>query len=519
MTFLKNRRFPVILFVAFSFLILIFVALSLASEPFIKRQIENLVRKNLGPAWRVTIEKASVSIIPLSVTLEEIGITAPQNADSVSKPLNITVGALKVSGFSLWDYWFKDQLAIGSIYVAQINGTMGKIPEIKGTPGKGGKNLQTLKLGRFEVASVSLRYFNGEQEFHLRDGRGNAKELSYRQVDHSLMLGDLDMELFGVEITAKDKLHRFGAERVALNKARSSLIADSIFMKPLKSVREFAALDMEKSRIALTLHELSAKVDFDAFIQHQKISVALTVLTNPSLEVFRDKTPPDNPAPIDLPSEIMRKMKIPLQIDSVAVAGGSIVYHEKPDKSPGYGHIYFQDLNATVTNISNVSGSAAIAKASAYLMGAGKLSVEIKYPFGVRQDTFLIDGVVQTMNLAHINPMIVNAAFARVDEGAINKLSFRFHANSEIAEGRMDFAYSGMKVTLLKLDKNGEHLERKTRSLFANMIVSNSNPKKGDFRVGEIKYERKEKKSIFNYWWKSLFSGIKSSVGIKEKKK
>lgn len=518
MTFFKNRKTPFILFGALIFLILVIAALSLATEPFIKKQIENLVHKSQGDAWQVTVEKANASIIPLSIRLEEIRIAALPNDDSVSEATKVSIGSMEISGFSMWDYWFNDQLAFRSIFVGDINGTIGGFPEANGTHDRSKKSLQRLEVGRFEVSSIALSYFKGEQESQIRDGSLVAEGLSFRMIDQSLTIDGLVAELYGVEQVSKDNLHRFGAGSVLLNKDRSSLVVDSMFIEPLKSIDAFGALDIEKSRISLSLPELAVQFDYNAFIKHQRISIASAVFTKPSLEVFRDKSPPDNPVPVDLPSETIQKIKIPLQIDSMSIVQGSIVYHEKPDKSPDYGHVYFHDLNATLNNITNVSDSAAIAKASAYLMGAGRLNVEIFYPSGIRQDTFIIDGALETMSLEHINPMIVNAAFARVDNGAVNSLGFRFHGNSRYAAGRMDFTYSDMKVTLLRLDKNGDHLERKTRSLFANMIVSDSNPKKGNFRVGEIRFERDEKKSIFNYWWKSLFSGIKSSVGLKEKK-
>jgi len=44
------------------------------------------------------------------------------------------------------------------------------------------------------------------------------------------------------------------------------------------------------------------------------------------------------------------------------------------------------------------------------------------------------------------------------------------------------------------------------------MVVINENPKPGkEVRVGIIDFERDPEKFIFNYWVKSLLSGIKSS--------
>jgi hypothetical protein len=55
----------------------------------------------------------------------------------------------------------------------------------------------------------------------------------------------------------------------------------------------------------------------------------------------------------------------------------------------------------------------------------------------------------------------------------------------------------------------------------ANAYVSSDNPtKKGKFTTGIIYFERDKQKSILNFLWKSVFSGLKSTMGInKEEQK
>jgi hypothetical protein len=57
-------------------------------------------------------------------------------------------------------------------------------------------------------------------------------------------------------------------------------------------------------------------------------------------------------------------------------------------------------------------------------------------------------------------------------------------------------------------------------SFLANtFVINNKNPNGKNLRIGEIDEERDPTKSIFNYLWKSLLSGIKPSLGINEKNK
>jgi hypothetical protein len=54
--------------------------------------------------------------------------------------------------------------------------------------------------------------------------------------------------------------------------------------------------------------------------------------------------------------------------------------------------------------------------------------------------------------------------------------------------------------------------KRKLKSLIANSFAIKEENLKGtkSYKSGTISFERDKKKSVFNYWWKSVFSGIKS---------
>jgi hypothetical protein len=48
-----------------------------------------------------------------------------------------------------------------------------------------------------------------------------------------------------------------------------------------------------------------------------------------------------------------------------------------------------------------------------------------------------------------------------------------------------------------------------------DLIVNNDNPtKSGKLKTGAIYFERKKESSIFNFLWKSIFSGLKSTMGF-----
>jgi hypothetical protein len=53
-------------------------------------------------------------------------------------------------------------------------------------------------------------------------------------------------------------------------------------------------------------------------------------------------------------------------------------------------------------------------------------------------------------------------------------------------------------------------------TLLANIVIKKSNPgKDGDPRTVDVHFNRILNKSFFNLIWKSIFTGIKETVGMK----
>ncbi|RYD76591.1 MAG: hypothetical protein EOP55_11135 [Sphingobacteriales bacterium] len=73
----------------------------------------------------------------------------------------------------------------------------------------------------------------------------------------------------------------------------------------------------------------------------------------------------------------------------------------------------------------------------------------------------------------------------------------------------------------MKNDPEKDHLvKRGLLSFLANALIINSeNPgADGKFISATVKYDRQQNTSFFNMIWKSLFIGIKHSIGITEEK-
>ena len=100
--------------------------------------------------------------------------------------------------------------------------------------------------------------------------------------------------------------------------------------------------------------------------------------------------------------------------------------------------------------------------------------------------------------------------------GYIDSLHFKFDAGENVSNGWMRFIYNDLEIELP--EEKGENHDFKDRLLVFlanNIILKSSNPSGNKpVRVVPIQYERNKQRFMFNYTWKTLYSGIRETVGI-----
>ena len=88
---------------------------------------------------------------------------------------------------------------------------------------------------------------------------------------------------------------------------------------------------------------------------------------------------------------------------------------------------------------------------------------------------------------------------------------FDFSYTDNYLTGNLILDYEDSKIKLLDRETKRN---KNIASILANtLIVREKNlPEQKHYRNGKIYFERDKRKPFINYWWKSVFSGIKSVV-------
>jgi hypothetical protein len=181
------------------------------------------------------------------------------------------------------------------------------------------------------------------------------------------------------------------------------------------------------------------------------------------------------------------------------------------------GFVEFDELNATLTNITNIvenirGNGNLVLDVETSIMGESKLNANFVLPYG--EFTQSISGSVEALDPTILNAVLEPLALIRIEDGDVHSLHFDMELGENSAAGEVTIIYDGLNISLLDDDGLDKNLRTRISSFFANTFAVKSDNREDDPRIGEVSFERDREKSVFNYWWKSLQSGLESSIGL-----
>jgi hypothetical protein len=265
-------------------------------------------------------------------------------------------------------------------------------------------------------------------------------------------------------------------------------------------------------------------INLPVLIMNERFEAKRLTVDGVELEDYRDKrNPPRKNWKPPMPHEALTNLKMQIRIDSVIVNGGKITYSEQTGDQPGT--LFFDEVSMKAGPLTNDSammaqGFVLQVRGTARLMGSGAVSLSVHFPMPAKNGNFSFSGLLTGFDMTKLNPFLSAQIPAKIESGYIDKLVIPpVYANSHHSKGKLILYYHDLKADLPpQTDKKWESIKKSVLSWAANAYVASSNPSdNGKLREGVVYFERDAGKSIFNYLWKSLFSGIKSTVNVNTK--
>jgi hypothetical protein len=309
----------------------------------------------------------------------------------------------------------------------------------------------------------------------------------------------------GVDYTHGDKLFK----------------VDSFSMIPNYSNYAFTSrYRYQTDRIEASLHGIRM-TDFDImdYVNSRELVSSFIDLEGIELSVFRDLRKEFEHKPKPAFQDLIRNYPGKLKIDSLSLSNAEVFYSEHAVDAEQAGYITFTGMKAKMYNISNDTLAANENKnfeftAEAALMDKGDIYMKLNADLSDSLNTFTLTGVLSGMEINELNPFLEINEFIKIESGTLNEMSFSFTANDFKASGEMILKYEDLKIAMVSKE-TGETggLKQRFISFLTNLKVKEANPMGNrEVRIGEIDYERDPERFLFNYSFKAILSGIKSSL-------
>lgn len=483
--------------------------------PFVvKNHINKLLEANENYMGKV--EHVGVSFFGTTWIIENL------NLETFDEPkrLQLHLSSLTIEGVDLYKALFKNEFHMKSLEIVNPNLRMIGIS-------KTSNSSEHYKLPFTKITASSLKINNGEflkstneldtiAKFSLQKLVGKDILIDEDQdfsFNSSEQLTRLVVENFYLKLNEFENLR---STKILLNESTCSI--NQLGIKTNYSKDKLSSkLSTERDYFDFSIKKLELEKAIFSLIKNKpQLSISNSLLKGFYLEVYRDKLLPDDITHKNYYGEMLRSIPFKIDVDSILLSNGNLVYSEKIHPSIVPSKLVFDTLEGTITNLSNHKNLEIETKLRAKLMGNAPISLNYRIKPLNNLDAFFISGHVKDFDAEQVDAFLRTSMQATA-QGRVDQMYFTFSGDKNGATGDMKMKYENFELKILQKDLLKIN---KVLSFLGNLLVNDgSDSDSQGYRYGEIKTNPDRTKSFPNYVWTCIRDGIIQIIAGKGKKK
>ena len=478
---------------------------------FIESKMETALDENLEEA-EFKYEKLNASILGRSASLSK----------PVYKKDGIQISAeeIELDGIDIFEYLSNKNIEISTLKLTKPEVSIYTETESEkkqDSSGNGKAKELELLIKSVEIVDGNFKMAKNDsvkEQIFARFPKLNITEVS---VDQESLKNGLPFNYDKLQITSDSLFfnlndqHDMYVEKMEMDE--NSLTFNQINFTPLYDKQEFQQhIPYELDRFELSLEELALN-SFNWSFENDSLRLESenTRIANADIKIYRDKQAKEDTRQKPMYSKMIRELPFKLDLDTIRLENFAIQYEEMVKPKRGPGKIIFENLNASIYNLSNVGMQNEDFKQTdidveTQFMGEANLNVNWNFDISNKADVFSISGQMDRISSEGINQFMEPALNVKA-EGGIRDMRFNFTGNNQNSTGDMKLVYKDFKVEVLQED--GEE-ENKFFSAIANLFINNDATSE-EKEQEDIETERTQTKSFWNYLWKNIRNGALKS--------
>ncbi|MVN21190.1 hypothetical protein [Mucilaginibacter arboris] len=394
--------------------------------------------------------------------------------------------------------------------------------------------LKSVHVGQILFSNTSLR--SREETDHQVRVR-HLKEIDLKATDmliDSASQNDKSRFNFCKDITVvfnnysgqtDNRLYNYKAKAVTFSSSKSSIkITNAVFMPQKLITSSVGKAALKRSNFEFTTDSVRINhFDYQSFISYRNFIASDITVFGGRANIFYNRTLPK----IHTDSSksglytLLKNVRKDMAVQTLRLEDIDVIYTEISAKTKLRGAITFERLNGYVHNI--LTGKDTLranrnltANLTANLMGYGKLNINLHFDPANPANILYYKGSLAPMNLVNLNPATKTLGLIQFTNGIVTSLNFDMQADATKATGTVAFLYRDLNVVLLKQDEKNALRRMSFISILANafVLIRNNPTFNSPPRVETVVFERPENTSYLGLLWRSVYAGIKGSIGL-----
>jgi len=534
-----------------------FIYFKLRIKPLIEQELRELVPRSTQGLYHLDFTGLSINLLTANASLSNVKLTpdpvvleklrllkkAPNNV------YHIELRKLSALNFHLFRMFRDKKLNIDEIeinrpMITMVNRQMDYNENRAPRPLKSpydyiSKVLKELSVDTVNFREAAFKYVDDNKAKPIIDSIANLNVTladwlidkdSAKDTTRMYLLKDIMLHLDDYSYATPDSLYNIHLSEMNFKASTGLLHVDKFELLPRYSEMEFGLkAGYAKDRYSIRMNDLQlAGINLPLYIKKQELFARQMSIGDGAVSVFNNNEleKPKEPKMGKYPHQLLQKVGSKITIRKLDLYHLNIAYAEFDRNSKQKGKITFENTSGTITNITNApaekqKNKLMVADLTTYMMGQGKLDTKFSFDLLAEDGAFTYSGLLHGLNGPAMNAVTKPLGMVHIKSGVVDELSFDLKANEYGASGNMIFKYHDLAIAVLKKEAGTAWLIRQGFLSFLanNLIINPQNPsKEGGLSKAVINYKRAPDRSFFNLIWKSLFQGIKYSVGVTPQK-
>ena len=523
--------------------VILIVGIQIYLHFFLDEQLKERFVANFHAAtdhsYNLAVDDLDLQIFGQQLLISGVNLNSKKNGKAPD--LRLTLDELNISGINIFNFLFWDDLRLKKIDFVD--------PKVSLTANRKRSSSKKIRWHKFSQ-HLSKTVLTILDSIFISDITISGLSVNYNRadapVDPYLSISNSDIKLSNItidstslkdhrivpaqdiEVTSQNLrwqppngLYNISVAQFEFSSSDSTIQVNNFSVIPKLEKGAFSKkVGHEIDRVNLGVQQIKGEqIDLDRANSAEGIAAGLISIENADLDIYRDKRRSD-PAKSNkpLPREMIQNIPFPIALDSIRITESTIRYSERVQNADKAGYVEFANLSASFLNLTNIESrwknNTPTLRAETKVMDKARLSIHFTFFMAGKENRQHITGHLQPMNMQPLNHALEPLAFIRIDKGQILGLDFDMNLSEKQAGGTLTLQYEDLKISLLDKGGSEENLGNKAKSFLANTFKIKSENKGTQPRVAKVDFKRIKEKSVFNYWWKSLLSGLKESIGL-----